>query len=317
MRVESVAEPLTVDELRDLTTFWRVTLRGAGRSDATITVYLRGVRQYLDFCEQKGHLHPINRRSLDAWLAHLRDGGMQGYTARSRLTAVRQFTKWLLREHEIDANPFTDMSQPVIDEKLTEPLDDDQIRALMATCKSPAEATPEIVYTDIRDAAIIQVMVETGMRASEVTGLSMDDVHWTGQPPTLSIRKTKTRRAREAPISAQAAERIGRYLRARRKRPGAADCADFWLGARGDGGMSYAGLYDMLTRRAREAGLENFHPHQMRHTAAHRWLAKGGSESGLMSVAGWQSPQMLMRYTRAQAAARAAEEAQRLNLGEL
>lgn len=312
-----MSEHLTVAELRELMEFWRVTLRGAGRSDATITVYLRGVRQYLDYCEDSGHAHPIDRRTLDSWLAHLRDGGMMGYTARSRLTAVRQFTKWLLREHEIGANPFTDMSQPTVDEKLTEPLGDDEIRALLATCKSPKGATPEIVYTDIRDAAIIQIMVETGLRASEVVGLGVDDVHWSAQPPTLSILKTKTRRAREVPISAQAAERVGRYLRARRKRPDASTCEDFWLGARGKGGMSYAGLYDMLTRRAKDAGLVGFHPHQMRHTAAHRWLSRGGSESGLMSVAGWRSPQMLQRYTRAQAAARAAEEAQRLNLGEL
>jgi hypothetical protein len=55
----------------------------------------------------------------------------------------------------------------------------------------------------------------------------------------------------------------------------------------------------------------------MRHTAAHRWLAAGGSEGGLMAVAGWTRPDMLMRYTKAQAASRAAAEARTLNLGEL
>ena len=58
-------------------------------------------------------------------------------------------------------------------------------------------------------------------------------------------------------------------------------------------------------------------PHRLRHAAAHRWLAKGGSEGGLMAVAGWTRPDMLLRYTKAQASARAAEEAQRLNPGEL
>ncbi len=55
----------------------------------------------------------------------------------------------------------------------------------------------------------------------------------------------------------------------------------------------------------------------MRHTAAHRWLGAGGSETGLMAVAGWARPDMLLRYTRAQASARAAVEARTLNLGEL
>ena len=60
-----------------------------------------------------------------------------------------------------------------------------------------------------------------------------------------------------------------------------------------------------------------FHPHRMRHTAAHRWLAAGGTETGLMAVAGWTRPDMLLRYTQAQASARAAAEARPLNLGDL
>jgi len=65
------------------------------------------------------------------------------------------------------------------------------------------------------------------------------------------------------------------------------------------------------------AGVDGFHPHRLRHTAAHRWLAAGGSEGGLMAVAGWTRPDMLMRYTQAQASSRAAEEAKKLNLGDL
>lgn len=53
----------------------------------------------------------------------------------------------------------------------------------------------------------------------------------------------------------------------------------------------------------------------LRHTAAHRWLAAGGSEGGLMAVAGWTRPDMLLRYTKARASERAAEEARALNLG--
>lgn len=70
-------------------------------------------------------------------------------------------------------------------------------------------------------------------------------------------------------------------------------------------------------RRASLAGIHGFHPHKLRHTAAHRWLAAGGSESGLMAMAGWTRTDMLVRYTRATAAERAAQEARRLNLGDL
>ena len=69
--------------------------------------------------------------------------------------------------------------------------------------------------------------------------------------------------------------------------------------------------------RAPLAGIRGFHPHVLRHTAADRWLSAGGSEGGLMAVAGWTRPDMLMRYTRARAEQRAADEARKLNLGDL
>lgn len=238
-----------------------------------------------------------------------------GYTARSRLTAVRQFTKWLLDEKEIDFNPFVEMSQPAVDEKLVEPLTLEEIQAMMKTCETPTGAGTERAYVDVRDLALIHVLAETGMRAGEVLALDLADVHSRDAAPFIVVRKSKNRRGRTVPLSPQGAARLNRYLRARRRR-GNASSPEFWLAARG-GALQYAGLYDALTKRADAAGVEGWHPHRMRHTAAHRWLAAGGSEGGLMSVAGWQSPQMLMRYTKAQAAARAAEEAKRLNLGEM
>jgi hypothetical protein len=63
--------------------------------------------------------------------------------------------------------------------------------------------------------------------------------------------------------------------------------------------------------------VKGFRPHWLRHTAAHRWLAAGGSESGLMAIAGWTRTDMLIRYTRACAGERAAAEARRLDLGNL
>ena len=63
--------------------------------------------------------------------------------------------------------------------------------------------------------------------------------------------------------------------------------------------------------------MTGFHPHLLRHTAAHRWLAAGGSEGGLVAVAGWTRADMLTRYTKARASDRAADEARRLDLGNI
>lgn len=95
-----------------------------------------------------------------------------------------------------------------------------------------------------------------------------------------------------------------------------AEREELWLGERSCG-LAPDALYRSLRRRAERAGIEGFRPHRLRHTAAHRWLAAGGSESGLMAMVGWTRVEMLIRYTRANAGERAAAEARRLDLGRL
>jgi integrase len=117
------------------------------------------------------------------------------------------------------------------------------------------------------------------------------------------------------PFGPQTARAIDRYLRARRAHRLANGDA-LWLGDRGRE-FTYDALHATLGMRAERAGIAGFRPHRLRHTAAHRWLAAGGSEGGLMAVAGWTRPDMLARYTAARAAERAAAEARTLNLGDL
>lgn len=87
----------------------------------------------------------------------------------------------------------------------------------------------------------------------------------------------------------------------------------------GGGGQSfgYHGLNAALKKRAKVAGINSFHLHLMRSTAATRWLRAGGSEQGLMAVAGWSTRSMLDRCIGASASERAAAEARTLRLGEL
>jgi integrase len=120
---------------------------------------------------------------------------------------------------------------------------------------------------------------------------------------------------RVVPIGPAATLALSQYL-SLRHRHRFAESADLWLGDRGKR-FGYDGLSRALRRRAQRAGIQGFHPHKLRHTAAHRWLAKGGSESGLMAMAGWTRTDTLVRHTRARASERAAEEARRVNLGEL
>ena len=80
--------------------------------------------------------------------------------------------------------------------------------------------------------------------------------------------------------------------------------------------LGYHGLSAAIKARAKAAGINNFHLHLLRHTAATRWLRAGGSEQGLMSVAGWSTHDAGPVYRRP-ASERAAAEARTLRLGDL
>ena len=81
--------------------------------------------------------------------------------------------------------------------------------------------------------------------------------------------------------------------------------------------MTAANVRKIVGRAGRLAGLTfPAHPHMLRHTAAHRWLAAGGGESDLMRLMGWRSRSMLERYGSSAATDRAIAAHHRLALGD-
>lgn len=303
----------TVADLRQLAISWQLALRAERKSPQTLKTYGEGLTQYLAYCEAE-NLEPLDKVSLATWVAYLLDDrGSSAATARSRQLAVRRFSSWLADEGEIPADPFLGVKAPKLDEKVIEPLSDNDLRALIKACAVPKGAEPKVALRHRRDEAIIRLMFETGTRAGEVVALDMDDVDL--EQGLVTVRRGKGGKGRVAPFGPDTTLALDRYIRLRRSHR-LAETPYLWLGDRGKR-FSYDALHKTLAERAATAGVSGFHPHRLRHTAAHRWLAAGGSEMGLMAVAGWTRPDMLMRYTKAQASARAAEEARKLNLGEL
>lgn len=291
---------------------WVLSLRADRKSPETIKSYGDGVRFYLDWCRREG-ASPLDRASLRAWVTSLLDIGAQPTTARARQLAVRRYAAWLAEEGEIPDDPFIGVKPPRLDEKIVQPLSDDELRRLLAACIPPKGATHAETMRYRRDEAIVRLMLETGMRAGEVASLQLADVDLVNG--MAIVRRGKGGKDRVVPVGPYAALAVDRYRRLRAAHRLAAS-PELWLGDRGKQ-FSYDGLRRSLSVRASTAGIVGFHPHRLRHTAAHRWLAAGGSEGGLMAVAGWTRPDMLLRYTKARASARAAEEARGLNLGEL
>lgn len=293
-------------DLEPLVSSWMLALKAERKSPQTLKSYRSGVEAFLSYCAAEGIPAVLDRSTVNRWTGHLFDLGREPATVQARQLAVRRFSAWLGEEGELDADPLIGLKGPKLDRKVIEPLTDDQIKTLLKACAGKD-------FRDRRDEAIVRFMVETGVRAGECADLQISDVDL--MQGTVVVRRGKGGKGRIVPMGSTAARAMDRYKRLRAKHR-LADTDDFWLGDRGKR-FSYDALHKALGERAVVAGIQGFHPHLLRHTAAHRWLSAGGSETGLMAVAGWERPDMLQRYTRARASDRAIIEARNLNLGDL
>jgi site-specific recombinase XerD len=296
----------SLPDLAALLPSWQLAMRAERKAPGTIKTYSDGVTGFLRWCKATGTTAELTKTTVQTFIGDLLDNGGQAATAQARQLALKRFAAWLVDEGELDADPLLGMKQPRLDRKVINALTDDELRRLIKACQGTS-------LRDRRDEAIIRLMAETGLRAGEVIGLQTTDVDL--QRGLLTVRQGFGGKGRVAPFGAQAATAIDRYLRARRSHR-LADTGPLWVGGGGKT-FGYYGLNTSLKERAQAAGIEGFHLHLMRHTAATRWLRAGGSESGLMAVAGWSTRDMIDRYTGASASERAADEARTLGLGEL
>jgi len=295
-----------VPDLAELLESWQLALHAEHKAPGTLRNYRMGVTLFLRWCAHTGRPAELTRASVQAFTAALLADGAEPATAKARQLALKRFAAWLAAEGEIPDNPLIGLRPPQTDTKVTESLDDEQLRLLIKACHGK-----ELI--DRRDEAIVRLMAETGMRAGELIALDVGDVDL--RRGLVTIRRGKGGKGRVAPFGPQTAAAIDRYLRMRRTHR-LARAGPLWVGGGGKT-FGYHGLNVTLRARAEVAGIKGFHLHLMRHTAATRWLRHGGSEGGLMAVAGWASRDMIDRYTVASAAERAAEEARKLRLGDL
>lgn len=293
-------------DLPKLLESWEIHLRAERKSPATLRSYIGAVKRYLEWCEVQGLPPGLARRTVQTFIVGRLDAGREAGTVRTELRGIRLFSTWLAEEDEIERDDLLTLKSARVDEKVVQRLTEDECRRLIEACAGKE-------FRDRRDEAIVRLLIESPCRSGDIVGMNVDDVQLARG--LAVIRRGKGGKGRIISISPTTGRAIDRYMRIR-MRHRLADTPALWLGDRGRT-LAYGGLAATLRYRAKLAGLQDFYPHLTRHTAAQRWLEAGGSEGGLMAIAGWSSRQMLDRYTRSTAADRAVSEARNLHLGEL
>jgi len=225
------------------------------------------------------------KRDIQGFLA-LKSESCKPSTVQTYWRFLKSFFQWLTEEGDIAINPMVGISKPIVPPTEIKVLTATEVQRLLATCRG---RNPE----DRRDLAILTIMLDAGLRLSELTNLKLDDV---GADQTLRVFG-KGRKWRTVALGSTSSTALERWIRPRGNAPGS-----LWVGRKGD--LTATGIRQVIRRRAKLADL-HVHPHMLRHTFVDNWLRHGGSEVDLARLAGWTSTAMASRYAQFRAAERA------------
>jgi integrase/recombinase XerC len=199
---------------------------------------------------------------------------------------LRGFYGWLMVEGDITINPMDGIRKPIVPPAEVATLSPNEVRRLLSTCKGAKKE-------DRRDLALLTIVLDTGLRLSEVTRLTPQDI---GADNTLRILG-KGRKWRTVALGSTSATALARWMR---HLPSGGET--LWAGPKGP--LTTTGVRKVIQRRGRQAGLE-LHPHQLRHTFVDMWLRNGGTEVDLARLCGWTTTRMAERYAQFRAEERA------------
>ena len=175
---------------------YRLSLRAANKSPATIKTYLAALAQFSRFLAERGMpptLRAIRREHIEAFVASLQDAGRRPATVSIAYRSLQPFFKWALGEDEIAASPMERMTPPIVPEEPPAILRDEEIKAILDACAGAD-------FDARRDTAIIRLLLDTGMRRAELAGLKLDDIDMDQQ---VAIVMGKGRRPRACPFGNQ------------------------------------------------------------------------------------------------------------------
>jgi integrase/recombinase XerD len=273
--------------------------RGAAAN--SLAAYGRDLQSYLEFLSGKGVL--LKTAATDdvrGFLADAEYHGLARTTAARRLSAVKQFHQFLLAEGLNPENPAAIVEGPRAAKPLPKMLSDTEMIALLAAAEDRVQkAKGKSVFKALRMQCLLELLAATGLRVSELVGLSYrsaltDDVF-------LTI-KGKGGRERIVPFSERARGFLKTYVRALKAET---DSEPKWL-------FPSHGLGGMLTRQhfglelkvlARAAGLDatGVSPHVLRHVFASDLLAHGADLRAVQQMLGHADISTTQIYTHVQA----------------
>lgn len=244
-----------------------------GASSHTLRAYGGDLASLADFSKGADIL-ALTVLDLRRWLAL---GPPAPASIQRRMSCVRSFYRWALREERITRSPAERLTPPKVQRPLPRVLEVDEASRLV---EGPLRA---------RDRAVLEVAYGAGLRVSEVQKLDVEDLD--RDHGLIRVRAGKGRKDRVAPLGGPAWAAIDALLQAEGITTGALFRND--RGAR----LTVRSLYAIVEQAATAANISHVHPHALRHSFATHLLGAGADIRSIQEMLGHASLSTTQRYT--------------------
>ena len=261
---------------------WLDALRDKGRSENTLHTYKRRMEQFVKWFEDTNGetltpegVTPTDMREFKAYLQTVKKQAAS--TINLSLLAI---SSWLQYSGQTVAVP------PLIREMKKAPqwLDRKEQHALMRAIEREQ---------NVRETALLILMLHTGLRISEVESLDIGDLTLTDRAGELIVRHGKGDKVRHVPMNKEVRKTLGTYLAFRTQGP-------VFLSQRGQGShrLTVSGIRQVVEKYAYLAKIPELHPHVLRHTFAKNLLDIGANMGVVAEIMGHENLNTTAQYTR-------------------
>jgi integrase/recombinase XerD len=274
-----------VDRYLDLFLNYLVVEKGAAAN--TVAAYSRDLTRYLAYLGERTP-DQIRPSDLAGYLAQLKKQGIAPRSRARALSAMRMLHRFLVVEGYSESNPSSIIEAPKGVHKLPAVLSARQVEALLA-------APIGCGAIEVRDAAMLELLYATGLRVSELVGLSLSEVNLSaGYLMTLG----KGNKERLVPIGESACRAVGRYLEeARGQLMSGKNCGSLFVSRLGQG-MTRQAFWNIIKKRALQAGVSaKISPHTLRHSFATHLLENGADLRSVQIMLGHADLSSTQIYT--------------------
>jgi integrase/recombinase XerD len=257
-----------------------------GLSANTLESYSRDLKKFIAFLEDRNRgLSDFSRADISSFIEQLRNDGLQSSSIARMTAALRGFCKFLLTEGLKDDDPVENISSPRGWKKIPRIIGvEDMLHLLDKPAGKPLSS---------RDRAILEIIYSSGLRASELVNLKVDDINF--EAGFITVRG-KGSKERIVPVNEEALKRINEYMEDSRPRLLSGRNSPYLFLARGGKKMTRQRLWQIIKTYA--AGLsENITPHTLRHCFASHLLDGGADLRALQKMLGHADISTTQIYT--------------------